>query len=89
MIMGVPVLMSNTLIGTSFFSPLLVRFFRSGDIDDLAEKMLLPYNDAGLRARLANNGRVFAARNNWAEKKHEYFRLVDHLVKRPSRERSA
>jgi glycosyltransferase involved in cell wall biosynthesis len=80
MALGVPLLMSNTMIDTQFFSPTLVQFFQSGDIDDLAEKMLLLYQDADLRKRFADNGRIFVARNNWAEKKHEYFQIVDGLV---------
>jgi glycosyltransferase involved in cell wall biosynthesis len=80
MVSGVPVVVSNTKIDQHYFNDSVVRFFRDGDVDDLARTMLLMINDAGLRRRLASNASEFIRTFDWELKKGGYVNLVNSLV---------
>lgn len=82
---GLPVIVSRTKIDTFYYDDNVVRFFKSDDVEDLAQAMREVLRDRRLRDRLAENGRAYAARNSWDTKKHEYLRLVDSLVCRRRR----
>ena len=69
---GVPVVASRTAIDTYYFSDETVCFFKSGDDQAMAEALLRVIEDPDLRARLAQNGVDYAARNNWDSQKGEY-----------------
>jgi glycosyltransferase involved in cell wall biosynthesis len=80
MALGVPVIASDTKIDRYYFNDSVVKFFRSGDEEDLAESMLLLIRDSELGKRLASNALEFVQDYTWDKKKHEYFDLVDSLV---------
>lgn len=77
---GVPVVVSKTKIDSFYFNDSAVRFFESGNENDLAAAMLDLMNHRALRENLVRNANAYVARNNWNVKKHEYTRLVDSLV---------
>jgi glycosyltransferase involved in cell wall biosynthesis len=77
---GVPVVVSKTKIDSFYFNDSAVRFFESGNENDLAAAMLDMMNHRALRENLVRNANAYVARNNWNVKKHEYTRLVDSLV---------
>lgn len=77
---GVPVLVSSTKIDRYYFDDQTVKFFKSGDKDEMAASMIELAHDAGLRNRLIRNGRDYVAHNNWSVKKQDYLGLVDRLV---------
>jgi glycosyltransferase involved in cell wall biosynthesis len=77
---GVPVIVSRTKIDEFYFNNSVVRFFESGNDNELAEAMLCLMRDKGLREGLARNASEYVAQNNWNTKKHEYLHLVDSLV---------
>ena len=52
MAVGVPLIMSQTTIDLYYFNDALVRFFRSGDDEDLANQMRLLHEDPGIRMGL-------------------------------------
>lgn len=79
--LGVPVIVSRTKIDSFYFDDSTVKFFESENVDDLAECMLQLAHDPLLRSRFAKNGLKFAQQNSWDVKKHDYFQLVDSLVK--------
>jgi glycosyltransferase involved in cell wall biosynthesis/peptidoglycan/xylan/chitin deacetylase (PgdA/CDA1 family) len=79
---GVPVLVSRTAIDTYYFDEQTVRFFRSGDIDDMSAAMVELARDPVRRARLIDRGYAYAAANNWEVKQHEYLGLIDRLASR-------
>jgi glycosyltransferase involved in cell wall biosynthesis len=81
MAMGVPVIVSNTRIDQYYFDEKLVQFFESGDIEDLAAKILNLMEDSSRRDDLRLNGLEFIERNNWDVKKNEYLDLVDRLMR--------
>ncbi|HTD67339.1 MAG TPA: glycosyltransferase [Candidatus Limnocylindria bacterium] len=76
---GIPVIASRTKIDTFYFNDDIVSFFRSGDAEDLAQKILAVARDSGLRDSLVRNAREYVVRNNWQTKKQDYLQLVDSL----------
>ncbi|HUN60370.1 MAG TPA: glycosyltransferase [Candidatus Sulfotelmatobacter sp.] len=80
MAMGVPVIVSDTKIDKSYFDDSLVRFFRGGDVEDLANCMLDLIEHPEKRTAQAERASEFVARNDWATKKQEYLDLVDRLI---------
>jgi glycosyltransferase involved in cell wall biosynthesis len=77
---GVPVIVSKTKIDSFYFNDSIVRFFESGNENDLAGAMLDLMRNPELRRTLVHNASKYVARNNWNLKKREYFNLVDTLI---------
>jgi glycosyltransferase involved in cell wall biosynthesis len=77
---GVPVIVSRTKIDSFYFNDSIVRFFESGNDNDLAAVMLDLIRNPELRRSLVHNASQYVARNNWDLKKHEYLNLVDALL---------
>jgi len=80
MAMGVPVVASETRVDRYYFNERLVRFFRSGDVDELAERIIELARDREARRELASNASLFIGSNSWDVKKQEYYNLVDELT---------
>jgi glycosyltransferase involved in cell wall biosynthesis len=80
MALGVPLIVADTDIDKYYFNDTLVRFFRSGDEDELAQAMLQLITDSELRRKLVQNGLEFASQNDWVHYKHKYLNIVDSLV---------
>lgn len=76
---GVPVLISRTRIDEYYFDDGLVRFFESGNEEDLASQLVGLRNSEEERGRLRENGLRHATVNNWDVRKHDYLALVDSL----------
>jgi len=76
MALGVPVLVSDTEIDRFYFSENLVKFFKSGDVHDMAENILLLYQNKGLRKYLSKTSLEYVEQNNWEVKKAEYLQLI-------------
>ena len=77
---GVPFVLSKTKIDSFYFDEQVVRFFPSGDVQAMADAMLEVIQNRELRDDLVARGLEYAARNDWSEKKKEYFELVDTLI---------
>jgi glycosyltransferase involved in cell wall biosynthesis len=77
---GVPVIVSKTKVDDFYFNDSVVRFFESGNEDDLANAILDLMKNRELRESLVRNANEYIARNNWNIQKHKYLRLVDALV---------
>ena len=77
---GLPVVASRTKIDTFYFDDSVVRFFRSGDPDAMAEAMLTVIEDKAVRESLIKNGHEYAERNGWNARRKDYFDLVDGLT---------
>jgi glycosyltransferase involved in cell wall biosynthesis len=82
MAVGVPVIVSDTRIDQYYFNDSLVRFFHSGDDEDLARNMLDLIQHPEKRRVLVENTSEFIAKNDWTAKKQEYLELVARLTKR-------
>ena len=77
---GVPVIVSRTKIDKFYFNDSVVRFFESGNEEDLAEAMMCLMKHPELRQDLARNASAYASSNNWNSKKQEYLDLVDSIL---------
>ena len=80
MAMSVPVIASRTRIDEYYFNDEILQFFKSGNVEDLAEKILCLMHDPARRAALCKQSAMFIAQNNWLVKKQEYLGLVDRLT---------
>jgi glycosyltransferase involved in cell wall biosynthesis len=80
MAMGVPVIASRTRIDEYYFNDDIVQFFDSGDVNDLATKILALIHDPIRRTELQERSAEFVAHNNWDVRKLEYLDLVDRLT---------
>lgn len=77
---NVPVIVSDTKIDKFYFNDSVVQFFKDGDEDDLAQKMLLIINDKALRRRMVDEASEFVRAFDWELNKSTYVDLVDSLV---------
>ncbi len=77
---GIPVVATRTRIDTLYFDDSTVRFFSSGDDEDMAEAIMDILQHKAKREMLITNGLDYVARNNWATKKKEYLDIVDTLL---------
>jgi glycosyltransferase involved in cell wall biosynthesis len=84
MLLGVPLIMSRTKVDTFYHDDSMVKFFESENEAELAECMFLLWQDRDLRARLVANASRYVAQNDWQEKRSDYLRVIDSLVRQPS-----
>jgi glycosyltransferase involved in cell wall biosynthesis len=84
MSLGIPVIVSDTKIDTYYFDDSLVKFFRGGSVDHLADCMLALIRNREARESLRRNGLRFVEANCWQVKQKVYLDLVDVLVQTPS-----
>src|SRR5690606_42008141 len=80
---------SRTRIDEYYFDDDLVRFFESGNDEDLAAQVIDLRNAEEERRRLRENGLHHAALNSWDVRKHDYLALVDSLRGRVTEKRQA
>jgi glycosyltransferase involved in cell wall biosynthesis len=79
MSLGVPMVISSTKIDRYYFNDQVVRFFESGNVDQLAAAMQDVLSNADLRNGMVKQALDYVSRNNWESKKGEYLLLVDRL----------
>ncbi len=80
MSLGVPVLAAETEIDRYYFPDSQVKFFESGNAEDLAKCALGLLHDPEELQRIAQNGAAECTSNySWAEHKQRYFEIVDAL----------
>ena len=82
MAMNVPVVAARTRIDEYYFNDELLEFFEPENAADLAEKILALIQNPQRRESLRAHSTEFIAQYSWDVKQHEYFGLVDKLVKR-------
>ena len=80
MAVRVPVIVSDTKIDRYYFNDSLVRFFKGGDEDDLAQCMLDLIRHPEKRRTLVENAATFIQQNDWTTKRVEYIDLVARLT---------
>jgi glycosyltransferase involved in cell wall biosynthesis len=80
MAMGVPVIVSDTMIDKFYFNNSIVKFFRSGDENDLARCMLEMIENPKLRQQQVANASRFVETVDWNAKQREYLDLVDGMA---------
>jgi glycosyltransferase involved in cell wall biosynthesis len=80
MAMGVPVIVADTKIDRFYFDDSVVRFFRAGDAQSLADAMVMLIMKPAVRERLVRNATQFIEATDWDSKKDSYMGLLNHLV---------
>jgi glycosyltransferase involved in cell wall biosynthesis len=81
---GVPVIVSRTKIDTYYFDDSEVRFFESGNDEELAMVMLDMMKRPDVRQGFIGRGLAYAAKNSWELKKRDYLDLVESLCNKGS-----
>ncbi len=82
MALRIPVVVSSTKVDRYYFNDSVVRFFESGNVDDMADAMFEVLSNGGLRQEMVARAGEYVARNNWDVHKSDYLQLVDALVAR-------
>ncbi len=80
MAVGVPVVVSDTMVDKYYFDDSIVRFFQAGDEEDLARCLLELIRNPESRRLQAEEASRFIDENDWTSKQHEYLELVDGIV---------
>jgi glycosyltransferase involved in cell wall biosynthesis len=79
MSLGIPVVISSTKIDRFYFNDSVVRFFESGNVEELAAAVLDLINNPSKRQAMAARATQYAALNSWDTRKMDYLKLVDSL----------
>lgn len=79
MSVGVPVIISSTKIDRFYFNDSVVKFFESGNVDELAVGMVELLENQTLRKEMIANASEYVLKNSWESRKQDYLRLVDSL----------
>jgi glycosyltransferase involved in cell wall biosynthesis len=77
--LGVPSIVSRTMAVRTYFDDSMVKFFKPGDVDDLACCILELYRDRAQLAQLGCNIRKFNQQYNWPKQSQAYLQLLDRL----------
>jgi len=80
MSLGVPVIACRTRIHAYYYDDSIIQYYENDDEAELAQKMVLLYNNPSIRSRLIENAREHVKENTWNARKHEYLELIDSLV---------
>jgi glycosyltransferase involved in cell wall biosynthesis len=81
MAMSVPVIVSDTMIDQYYFDNSIVKFFRSGDDNDLARCMLEMIENSEARKLQIEIANRFVETFDWSARQHEYLELVDRFTR--------
>lgn len=82
MSLGVPVIVAKTKVDEHYFNESVVKFFKPGDEQALAQAMIEIIRNQKVRDRLVYNANRFIEDYTWDKKQFEYLHLVDGLAKR-------
>ena len=79
MSVGLPAVISSTKVDRFYFNDEVVRFFESGNVDQLAQGILDVLRDKQLRQTMVQKASAYAATNCWNTRKADYLNLLDTL----------
>ena len=79
MALGVPLIVSATRIDRHYFDDTMVRFFKSGNVQDLARAMREAYSQRARNQELALNSLVHVENFTWTTKQAEYLAIIRRL----------
>jgi glycosyltransferase involved in cell wall biosynthesis len=73
---------SDTRVDRYYFDESVVRFFESGNDEELAQAMYEVLTNSQLRVSMIRNASEYVARQSWERHKSGYLQLVDALIAR-------
>ena len=79
--LGIPTVISRLKSVESYFNDDMVCFFKSSEVDELANIMYDLYIDEDKRNLLAKNANKFNQLYNWDKQKQVYYKMIDSLIK--------
>jgi glycosyltransferase involved in cell wall biosynthesis len=79
MSVGVPAVISSTKIDRFYFDDSVVRFFESGNVEQMAEAMHEVLTQQPVRQEMIARAAAYAKKNSWERHRHDYLMLVDSL----------
>jgi glycosyltransferase involved in cell wall biosynthesis len=85
----VPVVVSRTTAHAHYFDASLVRFFAPGQPGALAEALIELYDQRSNVERRVDSAQNFAIRHSWQERMGDYGRVLDTLMAKSRRSRTA
>lgn len=80
LMMGIPVIASDTLVHKHYFTDDVVMFFESENISDLANAIYKMFTDVELRIAYKQNAMLFMKDYSWENRKHEYMKIADTII---------
>lgn len=87
--MGIPAIAPRLKTVEYYFGDGSVRFFKPGDIADLAGAIEQLYHFPELRRSYAENARKVVDRVSWPNQRGEFYRAIDSLLPRIESETTA
>lgn len=80
MLLGVPVIASDTSIHKYYLDSSVLKYFKAGDERDLSEAIKLLHDNIVIRNEFITNGRKFISKMCWSTRKSEYFNILENLI---------
>ena len=80
--MGIPAIAARLKTVEYYFGDGAVRFFKPGDINDLAEAIEVLYRSPELRRTYAERARKVVDRISWPNQRGEFYRAIDSVLPR-------
>jgi len=80
MAVGIPTIVSRTMIDEYYFNDEQVKFFESENENDLASSMLLLIKNPAIREKIVSNASELIKQNNWSVKSKIYMDIISSLV---------
>jgi|WetSurMetagenome_2_1015567.scaffolds.fasta_scaffold03197_4 glycosyltransferase involved in cell wall biosynthesis len=81
---GIPIVASRTAIDEFYFDDSQIMFFKPDDAEDLARAILELHGDPARKRVLSENGKQYAAENNWGTKRPVFLDIVHSLGRKDS-----
>jgi glycosyltransferase involved in cell wall biosynthesis len=78
--LGIPVICSSTPTIRAYFDESMVLFFRSGDEQDLAAKIVALRRSPALRGQLVESADAFLERHSWERERDRYCEVIEALA---------
>jgi glycosyltransferase involved in cell wall biosynthesis len=80
--LGIPAIAAKLRTVEYYFSNSSVRFFKPGDINDLANGIEQLYRSPAMRAAYAESARKVVDRISWPNQRGEFYRAIDSILPR-------
>lgn len=78
--MGVPPIVTRTKTIEYYCKPSFVSYFDSGNVEQLADRVLSLYKSPQARRDLVRNAEEFREKTTWESEKLKYYELIDSLL---------